>query len=91
MADEVNYKVAEDFKGIVTLFSGREVTIDMMKITAQEWRQALKAETNEQEAEIIAKAANMKAEELIGLPLPDYRLIVDSFVRLGVQPLANPT
>ena len=32
MADEVNYKVADDFKANVKLFSGKEVTIDITKV-----------------------------------------------------------
>ena len=92
MADEVNYKVAEDFKATVKLFSGKEVVIDLMKPSAKEWRLITNPKTTEEEEyAILAKATGMSAEELGELAEPDYRLIIDAFVRLGSQPLTNPT
>ena len=92
MAEDVNYKVAEDFKATVKLFSGKEVIIDLMKPSAKEWRQITNPKTTEQEEyAILAKATGMSAEELAELPQPDYRLVIDAFVRLGTQPLTNPT
>lgn len=92
MADEVNYKVAEDFKATVKLFSGKTVVIDFMKVTTQEWKSAVKVNTpEEEEYKILSKATGLPIEELGKLPQPDYRLIVDAFIRIGTQPLTNPT
>ena len=92
MADEVKYKAADDLKISVTLFSGKVVVIDMMKITMSEWKTALKTSTpEEEEHKIIAKVTGMKVEELAKLLQPEYRLIIDGFFRAGTQPLTNPT
>lgn len=92
MADEVNYKVADDFKANVKLFSGKEVTIDITKVDISEWKKAVKANTpEEEEYQIISKATDISVEELGKISQPDYRLIIDTFVRLGTQPLSNPT
>ena len=92
MADEPKYKVEADFKASVKLFSGREVVIDLMKVSAQEWKDITKpSQSNEDEAVIISKACGIPANELLEMPQPDYRLIIDSFIRLGTQPLTNPT
>ena len=92
MAEEVKYKVAEDFKASVKLLSGQEVVIDMMKINAKEWKDIVKpGQTDEDEAAIISRATGVAADKLLSMPQPDYRLIIDSFIRLGTQPLTNPT
>lgn len=92
MADETKYRVAEDFKATVVLFSGKEIQLDMMKISTAEWRQAIKVGTTEEEEyAILSKASEMPVEELQKLPQPDYRQIIDAFIRLGTQPLTNPT
>jgi hypothetical protein len=92
MAEEVNYKVAEDFKATVKLFSGKEVTIDITKIDISEWKKAVRPNTpDEEEYKIIAKSLGVSEEELIKFSQPDYRLIIDAFVRVGTQPLTNPT
>lgn len=92
MAEDVNYKVAEDFKAEVKLFSGKQVGIDLMKASAKEWRLITNPKTTEEEEfAILAKVTSIKVEELAELAQPDYRMIVDAFIRLGTQPLTNPT
>lgn len=92
MAEDVNYKVAEDFKATVKLFSGREIIIDLMKPSAKEWRLITNPKTTEEEEyAILAKATGLTNVELAELAQPDYRLVIDAFVRLGTQPLTNPT
>lgn len=89
---EPNYKIADDFKATVKLFSGREVVLDMMKISTAEWKQAIKAGTSdEEEYAILSKASGLSTEELGTMSQPDYRLLIEAFIRLGTQPLANPT
>ena len=92
MADEANYKVADDFKTTVKLFSGKEVTIDITKVDISEWKKAVKVSTPEdEEYQIISKATGISVEGLGKISQPDYRMIIDTFVRLGTQPLSNPT
>lgn len=92
MADEVKYKVADDFSASVKLFSGADVKIDITKIGIGEWKKALKPETSdEEEYKIIAKVTGLKVADIEKMSQPDYRMIIDSFVRLGTQPLTNPT
>jgi len=92
MADEPKYKVAEDFKATVKLYSGNEVIIDMMKVSTTEWKTAVKVNTTEEEEyKILSKATGLDAGEIGKLPQPDYRLIIDAFIRIGTQPLTNPT
>ncbi|MBU1235000.1 MAG: phage tail assembly protein [Proteobacteria bacterium] len=89
---EVNYKVGEDFKATLTLFSGKEITIDLMKTSNKEWRSITNPKTTEEEEfAILAKATGLKPEDISNMAQPDYRLIVDAFLRLAVQPLTNPT
>ena len=92
MADEVNYKVADDFKASVKLFSGKEITIDITKVDISEWKKAVKQSTpEEEEYQIISKATGISIEGLGKISQPDYRRLIDEFVRLGTQPLSNPT
>jgi len=92
MADEPKYKVAEDFTATVTLFSGSEIKSDLMKVSTKEWKDVVKPnQSEEDEAAIISKACGIEVTELLSMPQPDYRMIIDSFVRLGTQPLTNPT
>lgn len=89
---EVNYKVGTDFQATLTLFSGKEITIDLMKTSNKEWRLITNPKTTEEEEfAILSKATGLKVEDVGNLPQPDYRLIVDAFLRLAVQPLTNPT
>jgi hypothetical protein len=92
MAEEVKYKVADDLKIKVTLYSGKEVTLDIMKITMREWKDVTSlGKTADEEAAIIEKVTGIKADDLTNMLQPDYRLIVDAFIRAGTQPLTNPT
>lgn len=89
---EPNYKIADDFKATVKLFSGREVVLDMMKVSTAEWKQAIKTgASDEEEYAILSKASGLSVEELGTMSQPDYRLLIEAFIRLGTQPLANPT
>lgn len=91
MADEVTYKVAEDFKTTVKLFSGKEVTIDLMKLTSKEWRSVIAGLDFEEEIKILSKVTGLTEDELTSISQPDYRLIAEHFIKSGTQPLANPT
>lgn len=89
---ETIYKVADDFKAAVKLFSGRTVIVDINKITAKEWREALKTGTpQDKEFEILSKATGLNANELENMSQPEYRILIDTFLKIGTQPLTNPT
>ena len=87
------YEILEGFKAKVTLFSGGEVTLDMMKIQAREWRSLIdpKEGENIDEAEILGKAAGMTADAILALPQPDFMLLGHALIQVARQPLENPT
>ena len=87
------YEILEGFKAKVTLFSGGEVTLDMMKITAREWRELIDPKEGERvdEAALIGKAAGMTADAILALPQPDYMLLAHTLIQVARQPLENPT
>jgi hypothetical protein len=92
MQDNERIKILEGFKAEVTLMSGKVVTVDLMKISTKEFREMTDPKQPERdEAITIAKAVNMSVEEILGLPLPEYRLIASAFLRLATMPLQNPT
>ena len=92
MADEVNYKVAEDFKVTVSLYSGSDVVIDLMKVTAEDWKVLIKKDTPEdKEYELVGKATGFTVKALKKMPQPDYRLLAETFIKIAIQPLSNPT
>jgi preprotein translocase subunit Sss1 len=89
---ETNYKVAENFKATVKLYSGEEIEVDMMKISIQEWKSVIKVGVpDEEEYKIISKVTGLELDKISKLPQPDYKLIVDLFVKLGTQQVTNPT
>ena len=92
MAEKVEYKVLDDLKMTAKLFSGREVVVDISKVSTAEWKSITRAGlTDEQEMEILSKATGITPDELLNLTQPDYRLIIDLFFKAGTQPLSNPT
>ena len=92
MLDIDRIKILEGFKAEVTLMSGKVVTVDLMKISTREFREMTDPrQPQKDEAICIAKSCNLSVEEILSLPLPDYRLVASAFLRLATMPLANPT
>jgi len=92
MAEKVEYKVLDDLKMTAKLFSGREVVVDISKITTAEWKSITRPGlTDEQEYELLEKVTGIPAEELGKMLQPDYRALIDLFLKAGTQPLTNPT
>ncbi len=92
MKDNERIKIIEGFKAEVTLFSGKVVTVDMMKVSTKEFREMTDIkQPDRDEAITIAKSIGMKVEEILDLPLPDYRLVASAFLELATKPLSNPT
>jgi len=92
MQDNERIKLLEGFKAEVTLMSGKVVVVDLMKISTKEFREMTDPKQPERDEAIsIAKACGMTIEEILALPLPEYRLVASAFLRLATMPLANPT
>lgn len=75
---------------MVTLSTGREVVVDLHRVSLREYRALFEPGNQENEDEIIARAAGMAVEELLDLPFPDYRRIVRAFFDSARDPLADP-
>jgi hypothetical protein len=91
MNDNERIKFIEGFKAEVTLVGGKVVTVDLMKISTKEFREMTDPkQPDRDEAISIAKAVGMSVEEILALPLPDYRLVASAFLRLATQPLDSP-
>lgn len=92
MQDNERIKLLEGFKAEVTLFSGKVITVDLMKISTREFREMTDPkQPDKDEAINIAKACGISIEEILALPLPEYRLVASAFLRLATMPLQNPT
>lgn len=75
----------------VTLGNGRDLVIDLSKITIAEFRSLLDPAQAEHEGDaIIGKCVGMSAEKMGKLSYPDYRLLAREFFRKAREPLADP-
>lgn len=73
------------------LSDGREVTIDLYKITIKEWRALLNPEQKEDdEYALLAKVSGMKPKEVADLPYPDFRLLGQKVAEKASSPLSDP-
>ncbi len=74
----------------VILKDKRTVTIDLYALTLADVRGLLETKKNDHEADaILCKAVGMSAEELRGLPFPDYRRITKAFWECVSDPLKD--
>ena len=61
----------------ITLTNGAGLTVDLGRITVREFRAIFdKSQPQTEEDATIAKAAGLTVEELLELPVPDYRAII---------------
>lgn len=76
----------------VTLEGGRDLTLDLRKITIAEFRFAVDrdSDTNKSD-EIVARSVGMTLEKFQALSQPDYRRVVAHFWKAATQPLENET
>lgn len=92
MEDHERIKLLDGFKAEVTLMNNKVIMVDLMKISTREFREMTDPRQPEKdEAVSIAKACGMSIDEILALPLPEYRLVASAFLRLATMPLANPT
>jgi len=86
--DENKIELVDGFKAKVTTYSNDIITIDLMKFTQAEWSKAFSAGGDE--AEVIFKATGITVEELMKMPLGDYKLLAHGLREAGNKPLGNP-
>ena len=74
----------------VKLSDGREIKVDLYKITMKEYRDwFFNAQVEDEVADgYIVKVTGIK--DASELPQPDYRLIVNRIFELSRQPLSDP-
>lgn len=76
----------------VALSNGREIDIDLHKITVKEWRDLVSDKGDqEQEDELTARICGLTVDEMLNLPQPDYRKLLQAIVRKAREPLADPS
>ena len=76
----------------VVLSNGKEIEIDLHKITVREWRDLVSDKGDqEQEDELTARICGMTVDEMLILPQPDYRKLLQAIVRKAREPLADPS
>lgn len=76
----------------VALSNGREIDIDLHKITVKEWRDLVSDKGDqEQEDELTARICGLTVDEMLNLPQPDYRKLLQAIVKKAREPLADPS
>ena len=76
---------------VITLSDGRELTVDLTKITISQYRHLFKNETTpEEEDALLAPCFGITVEEFETLPYPDYKRITKAFFDQARDPLADP-
>jgi hypothetical protein len=73
------------------LSDGRELDIDLYKITIKEWRALLNPEQDEaEEYRILGKVVGLKAADIEKLPYMDFRRLGNKVAEKASAPLADP-
>ncbi len=76
----------------IKLADGREITFDLYKISRREFEKLFdKKTTRTDEAVSIARVAGISTDELLDLPLPDWKKVVVAFYKKAQAPLADPS
>jgi hypothetical protein len=75
----------------VKLHDGRELEIDLHRITIGEWRELFEPATEYQrEDEIIGKVVGLAADEIVGLSRLDYQDVMRAVIKASQRPLDDP-
>ena len=73
----------------ITLHDGRELKLDLNQINIVEYRALRDPEQPEDEGdELMGKVSGLKLQEVQELSYPDYRLLVEKFYEIAINP--NP-
>jgi len=76
---------------VITLSDGRELTVDLTKISIREYRRLFKDETTpEEEDALLAPCFGLTLEEFEALPYPDYKRVTNAFFERAKNPLSDP-
>lgn len=76
----------------LTLSDGREITLDLNRITLEEWRNLFHQEQPEEEGDkILARVCGLEAGEIVKLGYLDYRRLTKKFFERAREPLADPS
>lgn len=75
----------------VTLSDGREVTVDLSKITIQEHRTLFDAaDKQENEDRLISRVCGLDLKDFQALPMCDWKLITEVYFWLVRNPIFDP-
>lgn len=74
----------------VKLSDGREIIIDLSKMTLKEWRECM-GEDQKRSDEVIAKITGLKVKEIGELLYDDSRRLFTAILKKAREPLADPT
>jgi hypothetical protein len=84
--------MTEEKKPDCVLSDGREIFIDLTKVTIQEWRDMFKPEQAEEAGDaVVAKVSGMTMDTLHELNVQDWKLLSKIMFEAFRKPLANPT
>lgn len=87
-ASSVRSKMA---KADVTLSDGRELTIDLNRVTISEYRALFKTDQpDEEEYAILAKVCGVETAEIAALGYIDWKRTWQAFFKKAQEPLADP-
>ena len=77
----------------VKLSNGREITVDIGRISVREYRALFNPEQKQDDEDsTLAKVAGLAVDELLDLSQPDYRWIITAMLADAKQPLdADPS
>lgn len=75
----------------ITLSDGREITIDLGKISIREWRALFdRNQPEEDEFGTIGKVVGLTVEQVGALPFPDWQRVYRAVLKKAQEPLADP-
>jgi hypothetical protein len=75
----------------VTLSDGRELDINLNRITLREWRALFDTDQKpEDEDATLSKVVDLTVEEYQSLPYLDFRLVAQAIFTKAREPLASP-
>lgn len=75
---------------IVKLSDGREIKIDLLKISLRKFRWLTSNQDQDAEDKFLAEYFGMTLDDYLDLPHEDWRRMVNEFFRTAREPLADP-
>lgn len=73
------------------LSDGREIVIDLKKVTISEWRAMFKPEQAEEDGDhVLGKVTGMTVDQIGNLNVEDYRRVSAALFKKFREPLADP-